>query len=164
VGFPERVFPRDKPFRAAPVRATFLVMNERQRDLFLWQWSRRRAPGKAAIALRGAGVGALGGILFGVMLSPGPGPDVHAYDTLGQLGAGVGVYLLSIPVFCLLGWHGARRVFSQQEAMYQALLAAGARVPAQKPVLRAGDRGPLIAVVATVVLILGFILCVARLY
>ena len=29
-------------------------MNERQRDLFLWVWSKRRAPEQAAIGLRGA--------------------------------------------------------------------------------------------------------------
>jgi hypothetical protein len=105
----------------------------------------------------------LGGILFGVLLSPGPAPGVHAYDTLGQLSAGFGVYLLSIPIFGLLGWQGARRVFSRQEAMYQGLLAAGARVPDRKPLLQAGDRGPQIAVGITVALIVAFILYVAQL-
>lgn len=136
-------------------------MNERQRDLFLWQWSKRRTPGAATVALRGAGIGALGGVLFGLMLSPGPGSDVHAYDTLGQLTSGLSVYLLSIPTFALLGWSGARRVFRAQEAMYQRLLAQGARVPDQEPVMKASDRGPAIAVGITVVVIVAFILFVA---
>lgn len=136
-------------------------MNERQRDLFLWLWSKRRTPGHRAVALRGAGIGALGGVLFGLMLSPGPAPDVHAYDTLGQLVSGLGVYVLSIPIFALLGWRGAARVFASQEAMYQSLLAAGARVPDQKPVMKTSDRGPAIAVGITVVVIVAFILFVA---
>jgi hypothetical protein len=41
-------------------------VNERQRDLFLYQWSRRRAPGAARIALRGAVIGAFGGLAFAV--------------------------------------------------------------------------------------------------
>lgn len=136
-------------------------MNERQRDLFLWQWSKRRAPGQRAVGLRGAAIGALGGILFGIMLSPGPAPDVHAYDTLGQLTSGLGVYLLSIPTFTFFGWRGATRVFTSQEAMYQALLAGGARVPDQKPVLKTSDRGPAIAVAITVVVLIAFIAFVA---
>lgn len=132
-------------------------MNDRQRDLFLYRWSKRRTPGQKAVELRGAGIGALGGILFGLMLSPGPAPDVHAYDTLGQLTSGLGVYALSIPIFALLGWSGARRVFASQEAMYQSLLAAGARVPDQKPVMKASDRGPAIAVGITVAVIVAFI-------
>jgi hypothetical protein len=113
------------------------------------------------VALRGAGIGALGGVLFGVMLAPGAAPGVHAYDMLGQLTSGLGVYALSIPAFALIGWRGANRVFGSQEAMYQALLAAGARVPDQKPVMQARDRGPAIAVGITVVVIAAFILFVA---
>jgi hypothetical protein len=42
-------------------------MNERQRDLFLFLWSKRRTPGLRTVGLRGLGIGALGGILFGLM-------------------------------------------------------------------------------------------------
>jgi len=135
-------------------------MNERQRDLFLWQWSRRRAPGLHAIALRGALIGALGGIAFGLLLAPGPAPGVHAYDTLGQLLSGFKVYALSVPAFAAIGWSGAWRVFRSQEAMYQSLLATGARVPAQEPVLQMRDRGPAIAVGIAVAVIAGFVLFV----
>jgi hypothetical protein len=136
-------------------------MNERQRDLFLWQWSRRRTPGARAVARRGLGIGALGGVLFGWMVSPGPAPDVHAYDTLGRLTSGLGVYAVAIPVFALMGWSGARRVFASQEAMYQSLLSAGARVPEREPVLQPGDRGPAIAVAIAVAVIVAFIAFVA---
>jgi hypothetical protein len=136
-------------------------MNERQRDLFLWQWSRRRTPGQLAIGLRGAAIGALGGVLFGLLLAPGPAPGVHAYDFLGQLISGLRVYVLSVPTFAVIGWSGARRVFAAHEAMYQSLLAAGARVPEQKPVLQARDRGPAVAVGIAVAVIVGFILFVA---
>ena len=136
-------------------------MNERQRDLFLWQWSKRRTPGRLAIGLRGAGIGALGGILFGLLLAPGPGPGVPAYDFLGQLLSAFKVYVYSVPAFAAMGWSGARRVFSSHEAMYQSLLGTGARVPDQKPVLQAGDRGPAIAVGIAVAVIAGFILFVA---
>ena len=135
-------------------------MNERQRDLFLWLWSKRRLRGQSTVERRGLGIGAVGGILFGLILSPGPGPDVHAYDTLGQLTSGLGVYLVAVPVFALMGWSGARRVFVSQEAMYQALLAAGARVPDQKPVMKTSDRGPAIAVGIAVAVIVVFILFV----
>jgi hypothetical protein len=136
-------------------------MNERQRDLFLWQWSKRRTPGRHAIGLRGAAIGALGGVLFGLLLAPGPDPDVHAYDFLGQLLSGFRVYVLSIPALAAIGWSGARRVFASHEAMYQSLLAQGARVPEQKPVMQARDRGPAIAVGIAVAVIAGFILFVA---
>jgi hypothetical protein len=135
-------------------------MNERQRDLLLWQWSKRRTPGQHAIGLRGAVIGALGGILFGLLLAPGPAAGVHAYDFLGQLLSGFGVYVLSIPAFAVIGWSGARRVFASQEAIYQSLLAAGARVPDHKPVMQARDRGPAIAVGIAVTLIAGFVLFV----
>jgi hypothetical protein len=41
--------------------------------------------------------------------------------------------------------------------MYQSILRTGARVPDQKPVLQMSERGPMIAVVVTVVVIAGLI-------
>jgi hypothetical protein len=99
-------------------------MNERQRDLFVWQWSKRPTQGQQAIARRGAAIGALGGILFGLLLSPGPAHGVHAYDFLGQLLAGFKIYLLSVPAFAAIGWRGARRVFGSHESMYLRLPCA----------------------------------------
>lgn len=68
---------------------------------------------------------------------------------------------LSIPAFAFIGFIGANRVFAAQEAQYQALISGGARVPDQKPVMQAGDRGPAIAVGVAVAAIVGFILFVA---
>lgn len=140
-------------------------MNERQRDLFLYLWSRRRTPGQMAISLRGALIGALGGVLFTLMLSPGASVDVPAYDTGGQLFGGLAANLrmlaLAVPAFGLIGFIGANRVYAAQETMYQSMLASGAQVPSQKPVMSMGDRGPAIAVGIAVAVIIGFILFVA---
>ncbi|MBL0042055.1 MAG: hypothetical protein IPP28_13645 [Xanthomonadales bacterium] len=133
-------------------------MNERQRDLFLWQWSRRRMPGAAAIALRGALIGAVGGVVFALMLGSGFRADNGSVaSVLALFQQGAAVLVLAVPAFAWIGYLGASRVFAANEAMYQAMLSAGARVPAQPPQLQAGDRGPAIAVAITVVLIVAFI-------
>lgn len=131
-------------------------MNERQRDLFLWVWSRRRKPGQMAIGLRGAGIGALGGLLFAFLLAPGS--DAPAYDIIGQLAPMARVITLAVPAFALIGWLGANRVYASQEAMYQQMLQSGARVPDEKPVMQPGDRGPAVAVGIAVAIIAGFII------
>ncbi len=133
-------------------------MNERQRDLFLWLWSRRRKPGQTAIALRGALIGALGGLVFAFMLSPGS--DAPAYDFIGQITPMARLIGMSVPAFAFLGWLGANRVYAAQETMYQSMLASGAEVPAQKPIMQASDRGPALAVGIAVAIILGFIIFV----
>ena len=69
--------------------------------------------------------------------------------------------LLSIGAFGLIGFTLANRVFASQEAMYQSMLASGARVPDQKPVLQGADRWPAIAVAIAFAVIAGFILFVA---
>ena len=134
-------------------------MNERQRDLFLYQWSRRRAPGATRVALRGAVIGALGGLAFAVILlqDGAQTPGVHAYDTAGQIGSALKLLGLSVPAFALLGFTGARRVWSSNESMYRAMVESGARVPDTKPALTLADRGPLLAVALTVAVIAGFI-------
>jgi hypothetical protein len=137
-------------------------MNDRQRDLFLWVWSRRRKPGRAAIALRGLIIGVLGGVLFTLIMSPGAPGDVPAYNAWGRLIGGWGEHLrmlaLAAPAFGLIGWFGADRVFAQQEQMYLAMLKQGARVPDKKPVMEMRDRGPAIAVGVAIAVIAGFIL------
>ena len=137
-------------------------MNERQRDMFLWKWSRSRRPGRTAIAIRGAVIGALGGLLFtAIMLgSMGSGGNRSTAAVLAGLQQGWLMLGLSIPAFAAMGFVSAYRVFSSQEAMYQSLLRAGARVPDQKPVLGARDRGPAIAVAIAVVVIVAFIVFV----
>ena len=134
-------------------------MNERQRDMFLWKWSRSRRPGRAAVAIRGAVIGALGGLLFtAIMLgSMGSGGNRSTAAVLSWLHQGWLMLGLAVPVFAALGFATAYRVFSSQEAMYQSLLRAGARVPDEKPVLAARDRGPAIAVGIVVAVIVAFI-------
>jgi len=134
-------------------------MNERQRDMFLWKWSRSRRAGRAAIAIRGAVIGALGGAVFAVIMLSGMGnggnPSTEA--VMSWLQQGWLMPVLSVPVFGGMGFATAYRVFSSQEAIYRSLLRAGARVPEQKPVLVAGDRGPAIAVGIVVAVIVAFI-------
>lgn len=139
-------------------------MNERQRDLFLWVWSKRRTPGQAAIGLRGAGIGALGGVVFALIMAGsidfgGKGGGLAAILPIIERGGLL--FALSIAAFGAIGFFGANRVFASQEAMYQSMLASGARVPDQKPIMQPGDRGPAIAVGIAVAVIAGFILFVA---
>jgi hypothetical protein len=134
-------------------------VNERQRDLFLYQWSRRRAPGATRVALRGAVIGAIGGLVFAaILLQDGAHtPGVHASDTAGQIGSALTLLGLSVPAFASIGWIGARRVWAANETMFRAMVDSGARIPDEKPALRLADRGPLLAVAITVAVIAGFI-------
>jgi hypothetical protein len=140
-------------------------VNERQRDLFLWVWSKRRAPGQAAIALRGAIIGAIGGVVFALIMLGDIGADRGSYTGLSAIlpliQRGGMLLALSVAAFGFIGFAGANRVFAAQEAQYQAILATGAKAPEQKPVMQAGDRGPAIAVAIAVAVIAGFILFVA---
>jgi hypothetical protein len=135
-------------------------MNGRQRDLFLWLWSQRRKPGQQAIALRGAAIGALGGLAFALIL----GGNLSSGTTYTGLSViipiierGGMLLLLSVGAFGLLGFILANRVFAAQEAMYQSMLASGARVPEQKPQMQPGDRGPAVAVAIAAAIIAAFI-------
>lgn len=143
-------------------------MNERQRDLFLWVWSQRRKPGHTAIALRGGIIGALGGVLFTLLMSPGAPSSVHSYDTGGQLFGVLFEHLrmlaMAVPAFGAIGWFGASRVYASQEAMYQAILQSGAQVPAQKPQMQMADRGPAIAVGIAAAIIAIFIIVLFVMY
>ena len=137
-------------------------MNERQRDLFLWVWSRRRAPGQQAIALRGAAIGALGGLAFALIMLGDIDTSRAGYTGLSAIlpliERGGMLLVLSIAAFAGIGFVLANRVFASQEAMYQAMLASGARVPDQKPAMQPADRWPAVAVGITVAVIAGFIL------
>jgi hypothetical protein len=72
--------------------------------------------------------------------------------------------LLSVPAFAGIGFVGANRVYASQEAMYQSILATGARVPEQKPVMQPGDRGPAIAVAIAAGVIAVFIIVLFAMY
>lgn len=143
-------------------------MNERQRDLFLYLWHERRKPGLAAISLRGLIIGALGGLAFAILMMSQIGGDRGSYTGISViiplLANAAKLLVLSVPAFGFIGWMGARRVFLSQEAMYQSMLAQGAQVPAQKPSMQAGDRGPAVAVAIAVAVIAGFIITLFVMY
>ena len=129
-----------------------------QRDLFLYQWSRKRAPGRTRILFRGALIGGLGGLAFALFLAKDSRPaGVPAYDIAGQIRPVLQLIAVSVAAFAGIGVAGARRTFDGQEMMYQSLLRAGARIPDQKPVLAMRERAPMIAVIATVVVLAGLI-------
>lgn len=137
-------------------------MNERQRDLFLYLWSERRKPGQAQIALRGAIIGAIGGFAFAAILFSDIGAGARgSYTGLSAIipiiERGGLLLVLSIGAFGFIGFMLANRVFAAQEAMYQSMLATGAQIPAQKPVMQGADRWPAIAVGVAVAVIVGFI-------
>jgi hypothetical protein len=114
------------------------------------------------IALRGGVIGALGGVLFTLLMSPGAPSTVHAYDLGGQLFGSLASHFrmlaLAIPAFGAIGWLLADRVFAAQETMYQSMLQAGAQVPAEKPQMQLADRGPALAVAIAAAVIVAFII------
>jgi hypothetical protein len=133
-------------------------VNERQRDLFLYIWTQRRKPGQTAIGLRGALIGALGGLVFALILMPdATSSGAQNNDIIAQIMSAAKLFGLSIPAFAFIGWLGANRVFAAQEAQYQAILQTGARIPDQKPVMQPADRWPAIMVGVFVLIIVGFI-------
>lgn len=125
-------------------------MNERQRDLFLYVWSKRRTPGQMAVSLRGALIGALGGLAFAAIMAGG-------IDPAQLVTRGGTLLLMSVGAFAGIGFFLSNRVFASQETMYQNMLAHGAQVPAEKPVMQGADRWPAIAVGVAVAVIAGFI-------
>lgn len=137
-------------------------MNERQRDLFLYIWSRRRTPGLAAVSLRGLIIGALGGLLFTLIMIGDIGAGARGSYTgisaiIPFIERGGTLLVLSVGAFAGIGFFLANRVFASQEAMYQNMLAMGASVPAEKPVMQGADRWPAVAVGIAFAVIAGFI-------
>lgn len=143
-------------------------MNERQRDLFLYLWSERRKPGQAQIALRGAVIGAVGGLVFALILGSGGAIDRGSYTGLSVIipliQRGGMLLLMSVGAFGFLGFVLANRVFAAQEAMYQSMLASGARVPDHKPQMQAADRWPAVAVGVVAAIIATFIIVLFIMY
>lgn len=143
-------------------------MNERQRDLFLWVWSQRRKRGHMTVSLMGAGIGALGGLMFAILLGSQIGFDRGSYTGISviipMLERAAALLIASVPAFAGIGFLLANRVYASQEAMYQTMLAGGARVPDAKPQMQPGDRGPAIAVAIAAVAIVGFIAILFAMY
>jgi len=143
-------------------------VNERQRDLFMWIWSRRRQIGQAQAGFRGLIIGVLGGLLFTFIMIGEIGVDRGTYigvsAILPLIQRGGTLFVLSVGAFGFIGFMGANRVFAAQEAQYQALLQAGARVPDQKPEMQLSDRGPALAVGIAVAVITAFIVALFVMY
>jgi hypothetical protein len=128
----------------------------------LYEWSRRRAPGQSAIALRGAIIGALGGLLFTLIMIGDIGAGARGNYTgisaiIPFIERGGTLLVLSVGAFAGIGFFLANRVFASQETMYQNMLARGATVPTQRPVMQGADRWPALAVGVAVAVIAGFI-------
>ena len=143
-------------------------MNERQRDIFLYVWSERRKPGQAAIALRGALIGALGGLLFAFIMLGQIGGDRGSYTGISAIipfiERGGTLLAMSVGAFALIGFVLSNRVFASQEQMFQSILATGAQVPAQKPMMQGADRWPAIAVGVVAAIIAAFIIVLFAMY
>lgn len=141
-------------------------MNERQRDLFLWQWSRRRVIGRSGAILRGLAIGAAGGLAFAVAmgLTMGGADDRSTAATMEAAKSWFLMLGLAVPSFAALMAGIAARVFVSHESMYQAILRTGARVPDARPTLRAADRGPQIAVFVAVAILVGLIVALFLAY
>jgi hypothetical protein len=86
-----------------------------------------------AVALRGAIIGALGGLLFAATLAS----DIDPAQLMARGGT---LLLMSVGAFGGIGFFLANRVFASQETMYQG-----------------ADRWPAIAVGIAVAVIAGFI-------
>ncbi|HYD87222.1 MAG TPA: hypothetical protein VEA80_07095 [Vitreimonas sp.] len=134
-------------------------MNQRQQAMFLWDWARKRRRGRLAVALVGAGIGAIGGLVFALLMlyamtSNGgafyvdeeeAGPILGAVArTLGPTGF---LFVLSLPAFAGLGAFLAQRVWGWNDYRYHSLLEAGAIVPPEKPAMTAKERAAKWAVV-----------------
>ena len=141
-------------------------MNARQRDQFLFLWSRRRQRGATTVGRLGAWIGAGGGLLFTLIMlaSMGP-PDAAGYTGLSSLIPVVEraslLLVMTVPTLAAIGRSKARRVFMLQESMYLRLLSDGAQVPATAPTLKPIDRWPALLVGGTVLVLGGFVLFVA---
>lgn len=130
-------------------------MTPNQRDAFMYSWEKRRKRGRMGNALLSAGIGAAGGVLFGLMLIGDiADPDGNALRLFG----------MAIPTFAMLASGLGDRVYRSNEAMYQNFVSQGATAPAEKPTLTTAERGPQIAVLIAFVVIAGFIAVVAMMY
>lgn len=105
--------------------------------------------------MRGALIGAAGGLVFALILGSGMGSDgprgfPWLLDAIGRWAL---LMAVSVPTFAVMACGLAVRVFRSQELMYQAILQGGAVLPQQPPTLEWSDRGPAIAVAVAVLLI-----------
>lgn len=134
-------------------------MNDRQRDLFLWQWSRRRGIGAAGATVRGLLIGGVAGLVFAIVMGfmMGDQDNRSTAAVLATFRSWLVILGLSVPAFAGLMAAIAWRVFASHEHMYQALLRRGASVPERAPVMQAGDRWPVVAVGVAAAILVGLV-------
>ena len=87
---------------AAP-EVALLTRKQRQESLFLWHWSRRRVPGRNAIALRGALIGGAGGVVFALAMLGVVGSSGGGSALLQWAGRAVQLMVLAVPAFAGIG-------------------------------------------------------------
>jgi len=142
-------------------------MNERQQNAFLWSWNQRRKRGQGHSILFGAGIGAIGGLLFALLMlyamtANGGGfrvDEEEAGPILGAIARLLGptgfLFFLSIPAFAGLGALLSSRVWGMMEHRYHNLINAGFQLPTTPVKLTLKEqRGGLIVLGALVLLAL----------
>ena len=141
-------------------------MNQRQAQNFLYEWGKRREGGIRKTILKGAGIGAIGGICFGALfwaLSPNLSiSEDELAPFLILLARAIGpvafLFLMTTGAFAGLGAFAALAVWRKMEAQYHQLLAAGVRPATEKPVYTLKDRaGGLIVVGVSVLVLIGLL-------
>ena len=89
-------------------------MTPNQRDAFMYSWERRRKRGRMGNALLSAGIGAAGGVLFGLML----------IGDIADPGANfLRLFGLAIPALAASALGLGDRVYRSNEAMYQSFVS-----------------------------------------
>lgn len=138
-------------------------MNERQRDRFLYQWSRRRAIGRHGAARRGMLAGAVGGVVVaGLIEASAVGsngiPVLSADDAAKRILSALPLTLVAVPLLASIGRALSVRRWVQRERRYRLLLIdAGVTVPRSKPALRLADRAPVFAAWTAVAFVAGMV-------
>lgn len=125
-------------------------MNPRQAQNFLYEWERRRQAGIGRLLLLGAGIGALGGLLFAALmwaLSPNltlNEEELPPFVLLFALWVGPVLFLFTISLlaFAGLGAFLALIGWRKLNAQANALWAQGYRPAAEKPTYSWKDRAP----------------------
>jgi hypothetical protein len=128
---------------------------------FLYEWTRKRAGGLGKVVLLGVGAGAAAGLFFAILMAAAT-PDMRLNEDemapfvlviARAMGPLPFLFLISIGAFAGLGAFLAYGVWRRMEGQYHALISAGHRPPARKPVFTLKQRLPGLIVVGFFVLL-----------